>query len=85
MIEIKNYIDGQWCDAVSGKTEKRRNPANYEETVGCFPSSDGADVKRAIEAAQNAFADWRRMPAPKRAIFLKKAIEIFLNNRYTFL
>lgn len=79
-MQIRNYIDGEWCDAISGKIEERKNPASYEETVGCFPASDGADAKRAIEAAHQAFRNWRQTPAPKRALILQKTIQIIRAN-----
>lgn len=80
MLEAKNYINGEWCDAVSGKTQERTNPANKNEVIGRFPASDGVDARKAIDAAQAAFSAWRQVPAPKRALVLQKAIEIIRAN-----
>jgi aldehyde dehydrogenase (NAD+) len=38
--------------------------------IGAFPSSDAEDVALAVEAAKKAFAEWRLVPAPKRAEIL---------------
>ncbi|OFX15921.1 MAG: hypothetical protein A2Z18_00110 [Armatimonadetes bacterium RBG_16_58_9] len=75
MLKIKNYINGEWCGSESGKTSVRTNPANYEQTVGQHPASDGADAKKAVDAAQAAFAQWKEVPGPKRAQLLQKAVE----------
>ena len=37
MEEFKNYIDGKWVKAISGKTFPNINPANQEDIIGNFP------------------------------------------------
>jgi aldehyde dehydrogenase (NAD+) len=65
-----NLIGGQWRPAVSGKTTLNLNPADQSDTIGAFSSSDAEDVALAVEAAKKAFAEWRLVPAPKRAEIL---------------
>jgi acyl-CoA reductase-like NAD-dependent aldehyde dehydrogenase len=65
-----NLIGGQWRPAVSGKTMLNLNPADQSDLIGAFPSSDAEDVALAVEAAKKAFAEWRLVPAPKRAEIL---------------
>src|SRR5207249_5111640 len=62
---FKNFIGGEWVDAVSGETFESTSPANGE-TIGVFPKSGSEDVDRAVAAAKAAFEDWRLVPAPKR-------------------
>ena len=59
---FRNYIDGEWVDAVSGETFDSTSPADGE-LIGTFPRSDADDVDRAVAAAQAAFEDWRLVPA----------------------
>src|SRR6058998_4159414 len=66
---FKNYIDGEWVDAVSGETFESTSPANGD-AIGVFPKSGPADVDRAVEAAKAAYEDWRLVPAPKRGEML---------------
>jgi alpha-ketoglutaric semialdehyde dehydrogenase len=73
-----NLIAGQWVPAASGQTFFSRNPANPADVVGQFPSSDKADVDKAVDAAKKAFDSWRLLPAPKRGEILFKAAELFL-------
>jgi alpha-ketoglutaric semialdehyde dehydrogenase len=73
---FQNFIDGKWVDAANGTTFDDINPANRTEVLGSFPRSDHRDVDRAVEAASAHFAQWRRLPAPRRAEVLFRAGEI---------
>jgi len=75
VAEYKNFINGKWVDAKSGKTFENHNPADTRDVVGTFPKSDQRDVDAAVDAASNAFKKWRLMPAPKRAEILFKVAE----------
>lgn len=77
MEKFKNYINGQWVDAVSGKTFKNINPANTEDIIGEFAFSEFQDVDNAAKAAREAYKKWRLMPAPKRGDLLRKVGDIF--------
>ena len=76
--EFKNYIDGEWCDAASGERFENRNPTNWDELVGTFPSSDESDVERAVQAARRAYKEWRLVPAPKRAEYFRALGDIMV-------
>ncbi len=60
------YIDGQWCAADAGETIAVTNPADGV-SIGTIPAMGPAETTRAIETAQTAFADWRRLLAHERA------------------
>jgi acyl-CoA reductase-like NAD-dependent aldehyde dehydrogenase len=66
---FKNYIGGEWVDAAGGETFDSLSPATGEQ-IGTFPRSRAEDVDRAVEAAKEAFRDWRLVPAPKRGEIL---------------
>ena len=74
--EFLNFIAGKWQPSKTGKTFESRNPADPEDVVGVFPSSDKADVDAAVKAAKEAFKVWRATPAPKRGEILFKAAHI---------
>src|SRR5580700_7371894 len=74
----KNYINGEWVDGSGAAAIEDRNPANRDELIGMFPSSTGADVNRAVDAAKEAYKKWRLVPAPKRAEILYRAAEILV-------
>jgi acyl-CoA reductase-like NAD-dependent aldehyde dehydrogenase len=75
---FRNFINGKWVDAKSGKTFENRNPANWSEIVGLFPKSGREDVEDAVKAARAAFAAWRLVPAPKRGDILRKVGDIMV-------
>ena len=68
-----NLIGGEWLPAKSGKTVKNLNPADHSDVVGEFPASGPEDVNAAVAAAKKAYAEWRLVPAPKRAEVLVRA------------
>ena len=71
----KQYIDGEWVDASNGATWDVINPAT-EEVIRTVPYGNGADAKRAIQAAARAFPAWRGSTAYERAAILKRAADI---------
>jgi alpha-ketoglutaric semialdehyde dehydrogenase len=66
---FKNFIGGEWVDAVSGETFESTSPATGE-LIGIFPKSGADDLDRAVEAAKSAYEDWRLVPAPARGEIL---------------
>ncbi|HEU4571435.1 MAG TPA: aldehyde dehydrogenase family protein, partial [Candidatus Limnocylindrales bacterium] len=66
---FQNLVGGEWVDAASGETFESTSPATGE-TIGVFPRSGPEDVDRAVEAATEAFREWRLVPAPKRGEIL---------------
>jgi alpha-ketoglutaric semialdehyde dehydrogenase len=81
---FKNFINGEWVAAKSGRTLKNRNPANTDEIVGEFPRSGPEDVDAAVSAARNAYKSWRLTPAPKRAEILFRVAELLLKCKEEF-
>ncbi len=82
MSEVfKNYINGKWVDAKSGKTFENRNPANWDDLIGVFPKSGPEDVEEAVKAARKAYQSWRLVPPPKRADIIKKAADILVQRK----
>lgn len=76
-----NFIDGKWVESKTKRTYENRNPANYEEVIGIFPSSGKEDVELAVQAAKKAYEHWRKVPAPKRGEILRRAGEIMLKKK----
>jgi len=66
----KNFINGKWVESSSGNTFENRNPANTDELLGVFQKSNADDVKKALNAASEAYKKWRLVPAPKRGEIL---------------
>ncbi len=74
MLTLKNYINGKWVDAVSGKTSEFINPGT-QEVLGTAAYGNDDDAKLAIESAKDSFyktRQWRDMDAMMRSDTLLK-------------
>src|SRR6059036_1655123 len=76
MQAYRNYIDGEWVDAASGRTLDVINPAT-REVIARVPDSGAADVDRAVQAARRAFDrdGWPRTSARERGRILFRLAE----------
>lgn len=79
-IKIRNFINGEYVDAVSGQWID-----NYEPMRGNVYShladSDERDVANAYEAAQQAFLNWSETPIEKRSRILIKIADLIEENQ----
>ena len=66
------FIDGQWCEAASGRRFDVTDPATGE-VIGDVPDGDAVDAARAIGAADSAFAAWSTTTARERSDLLLAA------------
>jgi succinate-semialdehyde dehydrogenase/glutarate-semialdehyde dehydrogenase len=73
------YIGGRWCDADNGATFEVNNPATGE-VLGVVPKMGAAETRRAIEAARDAWSDWRHKVAKERSVLLRKWHDLMLAN-----
>lgn len=71
-----NYINGEWVASQTEKYYTSINPANAEEVLGTFQSSNAADVDVAIASSERAFVKWSKTPAPKRGELLFTLIQL---------
>lgn len=69
-------IDGQWVEALDGRTYETVNPAT-EESLGLTSNGGVADMKRAIDAARTAFDEgpWPRMSRQERYRIIRSIAE----------
>ena len=67
----KNFVGGDWVDAVDGGTAEILNPATGE-SIAEVPQGTPADVDRAVEAAKRAWPEWRETTPQERAEMLLK-------------
>lgn len=74
------YIDGQWCDADSGKAVDVTDPGTGK-VLGAVPNMGEAETARAIAAAEKALPAWRATPAGERARILRKLFDLMIENQ----
>ncbi|MFY0642316.1 MAG: NAD-dependent succinate-semialdehyde dehydrogenase [Bermanella sp.] len=80
LLQTQAFINGQWCDADSGKTFAVVNPATGEE-IAQVADSGQAETLRAIEAAKAAMPAWKAEPAKVRAAILEKWHDLVMTNQ----
>ncbi len=68
------FIDGEWCDALSGRTFESINPAT-QEINALVAEAEAADIDRAVQAAARAQPRWAATSAAERGRFLWKISE----------
>ncbi len=75
MNELLNYVNGQWQRTKAERHGPNINPARNKEVLNTYQLSEPGDTLAAIDAAEKAFLDWRRTPAPKRGEIVARATD----------
>ena len=75
----RNYVGGEWLDAVLGGTQEVLNPATGE-VIGVVPAGSQQDVDRAVAAAKRAFVAFRDTTPGERAAMLLALADLIEQN-----
>ena len=81
MTIYRNFIGGEWIESVSAKTSDNINPANTSDIIGTIKLSTRDEARAAVEAAYNAFRDWKNTPAPTRGKIVAKFARLMEDNK----
>jgi alpha-ketoglutaric semialdehyde dehydrogenase len=68
--EYGNLVAGEFRTSSSGQSMQDINPADTREVLGTFPSMTREEVAEAIEAAADAFPEWKRLSPVARGKYL---------------
>lgn len=79
LFKQQSLINGTWVDAADGATLTITNPADGS-VVGTVPKLTKAQVAEAIESAQKAFLEWRKLTAAQRGAILRKWKDLTVEN-----
>jgi aldehyde dehydrogenase (NAD+) len=74
-------INGEWRESRASKFVENRNPARIQDILGLVPYAEVQEVDEAVQAAQQAFAGWRRTPAPARGAIIARAAQIMTRRK----
>ncbi|MFN3743899.1 MAG: NAD-dependent succinate-semialdehyde dehydrogenase [Hyphomicrobiaceae bacterium] len=72
---LNHYIDGQWVQPTSGKSQEVMNPAK-NTPLATLGYAGRPDLDRAVKAAEKGFATWRRVSAFERSGIMRKAANL---------
>jgi succinate-semialdehyde dehydrogenase/glutarate-semialdehyde dehydrogenase len=97
LLKSKAYVNGQWIDAISGKTfeihgrcythfsvaypTKSDIDPATHELITTMPEMDSADTDAAIAAAQAALPSFRKTTGRERARMLRKWYQLMMDNQ----
>lgn len=76
---LTNFIGGQWVKSSTGRYLDVPNPATGE-LLAEVPISTSEDLEKAVQAAKNAFASWRKVAVPQRARILFKYQQLLIDH-----
>lgn len=79
LFKQQAWIAGRWVDADNGETLPVTNPATGE-LLGTVPNCGATETTRAIEAADAAQRQWRKVPAKQRSAILRKLHDLMHAN-----
>jgi len=78
-----NYINGKFVEPIDGEYFENHSPVD-NKLLAKYPRSKEADVKKAIEAANNAKEAWGKTSAGERASMLMKIADVIEQNLQEF-
>jgi succinate-semialdehyde dehydrogenase / glutarate-semialdehyde dehydrogenase len=79
LYQTKSFINDEWVEATNKQTYKVLNP--YDHSVIAEIANLGAtETRQAIEAAEKAQQQWKKVAAHERANLLKKLFALLIEN-----
>ena len=79
MESVPNFIGGQWTAASAHEFSNVINPATAE-VLAHVPLDGAEEVDRAVQAASQAFPDWRQTPPEDRIQYLFRLKQLLEDN-----
>jgi len=79
VMKLQNYINGEWVESESSQILDIINPAT-QKIIAKVPMSTKDEVNAAVDAAKEAFPDWRRTTPLARARCLFRLKELMEEN-----
>jgi len=80
LFRDKCFVNGEWISSTSGDTISVNNPATLEN-IGTVPKCGREETKKAIEAANQAWPEWKSKSARERSNILKKWFDLIIENK----
>ena len=80
LFKSECFINGKWIKSINKEVIKVNNPAN-QEIIGEVPKCGAKETNIAINAANNAWENWKNKSAKDRSLILKKWFELIMYNQ----
>jgi len=79
IINLKNYVNGQWVEPQNASYMDVENPSTGE-VIARVPLTSRADTEEAIERSHEAYLEWRNVPVARRAAYMFKLLQLLEEN-----
>jgi succinate-semialdehyde dehydrogenase/glutarate-semialdehyde dehydrogenase len=79
LVRDAGYVNGRWVQGIDGSCFSVEDPATGRE-IAQVARFSAQDAHEAIDAANNAFSDWRATPAVKRSALLLEWARLIREN-----
>src|SRR5581483_6888874 len=79
VTSYKNFVGGEWVEAVEGETMEVLNPATGE-VIAEVPRGSEKDVERAVQAAKKALPGWLEKTPKERMQLLLRLADVLDEN-----
>ncbi len=76
MLRVRNYINGEWVESEASESGEVWCPATGEK-IAEVPFSTAAELDNAVQAAKNAYWEWRCTPPTTRARYFFRLKNLF--------
>ena len=76
MLRVRNYINGEWVESEASESGDVWCPATGEK-IAEVPLSTAAELDNAVQAAKNAYWEWRSTPPTTRARYFFRLKNLF--------
>jgi len=76
MLRVRNYINGEWVESEASESGDVWCPATGEK-IAEVPFSTAAELDNAVQAAKNAYWEWRCTPPTTRARYFFRLKNLF--------
>lgn len=80
LLRSQGFINGEWVAADGGDVLDVRCPAT-NAVVGTVPDMGAAETRRAIEAANAAWPEWRARTGKERAAVLRRWFDLMMEHQ----
>ncbi|WP_127784467.1 aldehyde dehydrogenase family protein [Rhodococcus sp. X156] len=70
---VRNLLDGEWLESVTGRSFERRDPADTRVLVSTAPESSAKDADAAVGAVAAGWRTWADTAPEARAVVLERA------------
>ncbi len=80
LLHEQCYVNGAWVDADDGASIDVNNPATGE-IIASVPSLSAGQTRRAIEAADAAWPEWRAKTGKERANIMRRWYDLMMENQ----